>query len=219
MKKTTITMMALAVAGVAQMASAQIQPPNPASQSLTLENIVGGIVVGSATGTAQPGGIWSFNGTVGNYGITITSGQEIQAGSTPMLDMDVNVTTAGLGTLYIFFTDGAFGPTSGGHYTLGTSQFNSIGGGTASTWVYQGITLLGGGPDSTLNPVQNASGPLNGSNYYLTLEDVINGSISSADTTFTSSAVPEANTLVAGALMLLPLGIGAVRAIRKERVA
>lgn len=31
--------------------------------------------------------------------------------------------------------------------------------------------------------------------------------------------VPEANTIVAGALMLLPLGIGAVRAIRKERTA
>jgi hypothetical protein len=33
------------------------------------------------------------------------------------------------------------------------------------------------------------------------------------------SAVPEANTVVAGALMLLPLGIGAVRALRKERIA
>lgn len=31
--------------------------------------------------------------------------------------------------------------------------------------------------------------------------------------------VPEANTVVAGALMLLPLGIGAVRALRKERTA
>jgi len=34
-----------------------------------------------------------------------------------------------------------------------------------------------------------------------------------------ASPVPEANTIVAGALMLLPLGIGAVRAIRKERTA
>jgi hypothetical protein len=31
--------------------------------------------------------------------------------------------------------------------------------------------------------------------------------------------VPEANTIAAGALMLLPLGIGAVRALRKERTA
>jgi hypothetical protein len=31
--------------------------------------------------------------------------------------------------------------------------------------------------------------------------------------------VPEASTVMAGALMLLPLGIGAVRAIRKERTA
>ena len=31
--------------------------------------------------------------------------------------------------------------------------------------------------------------------------------------------VPESNTIAAGALMLLPLGIGAIRAIRKERTA
>jgi hypothetical protein len=31
--------------------------------------------------------------------------------------------------------------------------------------------------------------------------------------------VPEASTITAGALMLLPLGIGAVRALRKERIA
>lgn len=31
--------------------------------------------------------------------------------------------------------------------------------------------------------------------------------------------VPEASTIMAGALMLLPLGLGAVRAIRKERTA
>jgi len=34
-----------------------------------------------------------------------------------------------------------------------------------------------------------------------------------------ATPVPEANTVVAGALMLLPLGIGAVRALRKERTA
>ncbi len=33
------------------------------------------------------------------------------------------------------------------------------------------------------------------------------------------AAVPEASTVMAGALMLLPLGIGAVRALRKERTA
>lgn len=31
--------------------------------------------------------------------------------------------------------------------------------------------------------------------------------------------VPEASTVMAGALMLLPLGIGAIRAVRKERIA
>jgi len=32
-----------------------------------------------------------------------------------------------------------------------------------------------------------------------------------------TTAVPEASTVMAGALMLLPLGIGAIRAVRKER--
>ncbi len=35
----------------------------------------------------------------------------------------------------------------------------------------------------------------------------------------TPTPVPEASTVLAGALMLLPLGIGAVRALRKERAA
>ena len=33
------------------------------------------------------------------------------------------------------------------------------------------------------------------------------------------AAVPEASTIMAGALMLLPLGIGAIRTLRKERIA
>ncbi|HTR40309.1 MAG TPA: hypothetical protein VMH87_01665 [Pseudomonadales bacterium] len=35
----------------------------------------------------------------------------------------------------------------------------------------------------------------------------------------TTAPVPEANTMFAGALMLLPLGIGAIRALRKQRTA
>ncbi|HUZ07346.1 MAG TPA: hypothetical protein VMV89_07640, partial [Candidatus Paceibacterota bacterium] len=31
--------------------------------------------------------------------------------------------------------------------------------------------------------------------------------------------VPEASTVMAGALMLLPFGIGAIRSLRKERIA
>ena len=45
------------------------------------------------------------------------------------------------------------------------------------------------------------------------------GSGSPAGTTLVPVPVPEASTVMAGALMLLPLGIGAVRALRKERVA
>ena len=37
--------------------------------------------------------------------------------------------------------------------------------------------------------------------------------------TATATPVPEASTVVAGALMLLPLGVGAIRALRKERAS
>lgn len=49
-----------------------------------------------------------------------------------------------------------------------------------------------------------------------------NGDISHFDIyggTQQSQAVPEASTIMAGALMLLPLGIGAIRALRRERSA
>lgn len=207
-------MAALVVAGVAQMASGQITPPSPTGPAgLYLVNGVSQIFV------ALSGGVASYSGAVGSYGVAIAGGVELAGGASPILDLDVTTTSVGSGNLYIFFTDGAFGPTSGAPYSLFTSQFNTVSGGTASTWVYQNSTQLGGKADSTSGPVVNATGVLSGSSYYLTLEDVINGSVTSADSTFTSSAVPEANTLVAGALMLLPLGIGAVRAIRKERVA
>lgn len=213
MKKITITMAALAVAGVAQMASGQITPPDPVGPAgLYLEN------GGPAIFVPLTGGMASFSGPVGSYGVTAVFGSG--SGTTsPFMDMNINITSAGTGNLYVFFTDGAFGPTSGGSYSLFTSQFNQLStGATISTWAYQNATQLGGSPDSPTGAVVNSTGPLNGSSYYLTIEDVINGSVNSADTTFVSS-VPEANTLVAGALMLLPLGIGAVRAIRKERVA
>jgi hypothetical protein len=45
------------------------------------------------------------------------------------------------------------------------------------------------------------------------------GGVSQNMTILAPAAVPEASTVMAGALMLLPLGIGAVRALRKERTA
>jgi len=206
-------MAALAVAGVAQMASGQITPPDPTGP--TGLYLVNG---GSTVYMPISGGVASYSGVVGTYGLAVAGGVQLMGGSTPEIDLDVTTTQAGTGTLYIFFTDGAFGPTGGANYSLSTSQFNTVTGGTVGTYAYQNSNLLGGSLDSTTGPVVNHTGVLSGSSYYLTLEDVINGNITSADSTFVT-AVPEANTLVAGALMLLPLGIGAVRAIRKERVA
>jgi hypothetical protein len=52
-----------------------------------------------------------------------------------------------------------------------------------------------------------------------TLTQLTHGSEAGNPTTFSGSfnAVPEPTTIVAGALMLLPLGIGALRSLRKEQ--
>lgn len=43
--------------------------------------------------------------------------------------------------------------------------------------------------------------------------------VSANTTDLAPAAVPEASTVMAGALMILPLGFGAFRALRKERIA
>jgi hypothetical protein len=207
MKKITTTIAALAVAGVAHMASAQVIPPNPTTIGLILQNwnAAHTVLLGSGAGILQAGGAWTFNGAVGTYtSVTVqpaATGQLFAGGASPNMDLDVS-TPGGTGLLYVFFTEGIFGPSSGS-YSLsltGTSGVTAFG--------YMNSTLLTGGTINSGN-----------STYYLTLEDVISGQSESSDATLTVSAVPEANTIAAGALMLLPLGIGAIRAIRKERVA
>jgi|SRR5665213_271652 len=61
-------------------------------------------------------------------------------------------------------------------------------------------------------------GPTAGSS---TLQDTLNGpwSDNNGIGTPVPVPVPEASTVMAGALMLLPFGIGAIRSLRKERVA
>lgn len=208
MKKITTTIALLAAAGVVQMTSAQIVPPG--TTGLLLEN---GASI--ETGT-EVGGVWNFAGSVGTYDLTVATGSSLSAGASPEEDLDVDITSAGTGALYIIFTDGTFGPTHGG-YTLTTTAFNGTG--TISTYAYQNTTLLGGSVSSPSSQTLNSSGTISGDDYNLSIEDVIHGSVQSADSTLTVSSVPEASTVMAGALMLLPLGIGAFRAIRKDRTA
>jgi hypothetical protein len=47
----------------------------------------------------------------------------------------------------------------------------------------------------------------------------VDNSVSANTTDLAPTPVPEASTVMAGALMVLPLGIGAIRALRKERTA
>ncbi len=211
MKRITTVIALLAVAGVAQMASAQIVPPDPTTTGLVLVN-----GASTETGTYAGDGTWSFSGSVGSYALTVATGSSLAGGSSPETDLDIDITLAGTGALYVFFTDGTFGPTLGG-YKLTTTPFNGTG--TISTYAYQNSTLLGGSVSSPTSQTVNSTGPISGNGYYLSIEDVINGSVQSADSTLTVSSVPEASTVMAGALMLLPLGIGALRAIRKDRTA
>lgn len=74
---------------------------------------------------------------------------------------------------------------------------------------FLGITAPGG----TFNP--NATG-----NYAFSLEaDKAGSSIGESDITVDVAAVPEPTTVIAGALLLLPFGASALRALRKNRAA
>jgi hypothetical protein len=61
-----------------------------------------------------------------------------------------------------------------------------------------------------------------GSPDFLDLDADLNGNdfvASEISITPTPAPVPEASTMLAGALMLLPFGVGAIRSLRKERAA
>lgn len=100
------------------------------------------------------------------------------------------------------FTVGGFNSAIATAITGGTSYYTT---GSTIVWNFAGVytgtvsfdaplppgTVFGAGQDGTVNWSGVTQGP----------------------------AVPEPTTVLAGALMLLPLGVGAFRAIRKDRVA
>ena len=187
--KTWLLTTVLAVAGFAQVTSAV-----PGSPGLYLVDTS----TGATAFRAASGGIASFAGALGDYSVNISaSGTTIAGGTTPDLDLDVASATAGPGatTLQVYYSDGPFGPTSAS-YTLAT-----VGPvvGTASTYAYYGATLfstnggnlLGGGAD-TYPYTLNATGAISASSYYLTLEYVISGSLTSIDSHFTTTAITNA---------------------------
>ncbi len=77
-----------------------------------------------------------------------------------------------------------------------------------------GLLFTGPSPSDTLELNLYGNGSGEGA-YYQLYDDT--GANNTGYAILTPAPVPEASTMVAGALMLLPFGIGAIRSLRKER--
>ena len=208
--KTTVLGTVLAVAGFAQLASAV-----PSSAGLYLIDTATGDTAFAADNVS---GIATFNGTLGDYTVNISAtGTTIARGGAPSLDLDVANATAGAGatTLQVYYSDGAFGPTASS-FTLATTGPAS--GGPVTTSAYMGsslfatTTLLASSVDVYPFTV-NGTGPLVGTSYYLTMEDLITGTEVSVDSHF--STVPDGGAT----MMLLGLALSGVGLLRKKLAA
>lgn len=234
--KAVLAVTALGVAGFAQVSLASF----PTSPGLYMYDSAVGIA-GAVSVTSLTDGNYNFDGTVGDYQVSIVTGQTLEGGFNPILDLQVTdaFTTQQNDQLYIYFSNGQFGP-SDGPYSLSTTgpQSSTQNNGSSTYAGYSGSVFgnasnLGGSANSAPYTL-NASGSLVSSSlYYLTMLTTVFGNtansyynnvtqqttygygVASLDSTLT--VVPEPTTVAAAALMLLPLGIGAVRSLRKER--
>jgi len=207
--KTTVLGAVLSVAGLAQIASAV-----PSSAGLYLIDTTTGQTAFAADNAS---GIANFVGTVGDYSVNISAtGTTISGGTHPSLDLDVANATAGSGatTLKVYYSDGAFGPTTAG-YTLATTGPAS--GGPITTSAFMGTTffdtttLLASSVDVYPATV-NGTGTINSgvNTYYLTLEDLITGTEVSVDSHF--STVPDGGAT----MMLMGMALSGVGLLRKK---
>jgi len=194
-----------------------IPPPTPAPGLYLYDTATGQAAFSAAAG---PDAVAAFIGVLGGYNVNISAtGDTTSGGTYPAMDLDVAlaVTSVTGDQLLVYYSNGTFGPSLG-QYTLATTGPSPGGSVFTSAFLASSVfgltTPLGGSADLYPNVV-NAQGTINANNYYLTIEDAITGSEVSVDSSLT--VVPESTTVVAAALMLLPLGIGAVRSLRKER--
>jgi hypothetical protein len=198
-----------AVAGLAQVASAV-----PSSPGLYL--------IDTATGDTQyeaiVGGSAAFIGSLGDYSVNINvSGYTVAGGSSPVLDLNIGEAFAGIGasTLQVFYSDGTFGPTTGGGYILATTGPDVvIGHSSVSTSAYEAASAFGETTSlgTTADP-GSLTGSLTGNSYYLTLADTITGTVFSVDTSLTS--VPDGGTTA----MLLGAGLSGLALLKRKLVA
>lgn len=108
---------------------------------------------------------------------------------------------------------------------LGSSEVSTLTGGKPSELVV-GPSPNGNGGFGNFNPYVNGTATLTLSNINFTANSSISGLafvFGTPDATnngvLKTSAVPEPSTVFAGALLLLPLGMSAIRVLRKKRTA
>lgn len=223
MRNLSVKYLVMGLAVLGSIHSSLALPP-----PVTPPPIPGLFLYDTATGLSEfapsSGGIASYNGTVGDYTVAISTGQTVVGGANPVLDLSVSTaqTSTSGDSLMIYYSDGSFGPTSG-LYALSSFAFS----GSVSSYAYLGAAPfdfsnpLGGSPDGNGVVTYNAIGPITANNYYLTMEDDVSGNVVSEDSTLQAGAVipvPEPDNLLPFGLVLLSLGF-ATRRFLKQRAA
>lgn len=163
---------ALLVMGAAAWAGCALAVPTISLNDGTGNSIAFDGSVVSSSGSISGGGFLigdtvTWMGSVGNWMLSVSTGNTLSGGSAPSIDLALSQASPGAaaGSLTVMFSDGGFGPSTG-WADLTTSGGGNHGGSVVST-AYYGSSLFG--MDNAL-----ADGStLSGNGYYLTIKDVI----------------------------------------------
>ncbi len=210
MKKLITTLAAAgALASTVATSQAQIVANGGPLTPVTSPAVTGGSSIGSQSPTfsdptlTQVGSLSSTvltgDGAFGYTGYTFVY-QVSETGSTTVNTISLDGYAA-MASVYV-----AIVPSSG----AGVPDFAQLSGGVLTIDLYPN-TPTGGSSDQIYVYTSANTFGVNGA----TADD----GVSANTTDLAPAAVPEASTVMAGALMILPLGFGAFRALRKERIA
>ncbi len=214
-------MMHKTIIGVAVAAMVLSAVSSKAQLNLTGGSVVGSLTKQELTGVSPPGNLGVNDGYVSTWVVSdltvdslglifiyqaVNNGPDAvdNAEFTGFVSSQV-VGTGSFATEIGLALIGSSTPSSGGNFPNELTF-----GGTAT---FEGGDLDTGNTVSDFLVVDTDVNAFKGS--YGQIED----DFSASGNTLAPAAVPEANTVVAGALMLLPLGLGAVRIFRKRSLA
>ena len=206
-------------------------------KSTLIAAAVGGIALCAASSQAQvvANGAGNVNTTVVYGGVAAAPlasqnpafAQNIQTGNLLSQVYTAGSLTdpAGYTGLTFAFQVSESGPDFIDHISVSGFNLSSVyieyaGSGVAPTFaqLFNGVLTIDFSPHNVL------TGQTSDLIYVFTTATAYAGNVASVDNSFSANTtdlapVPEASTVMAGALMVLPLGIGAIRALRKERTA